>query len=374
MKKNFLKFFTAVGLAFILAITPSLFQINKTQQAVNTRTIELSVQAMDYESVLNEEFDNFNLVTTDSLTTLTAESLINLSDLGEIDNLSETTSEEEQEVSVHYTFSFDSETNIVTLFAELQNGEEVLIDTLTGVAFVNAEGNYDALFEVEGDYILLSEMQNVGMIENCGWFSKLVNKIVVAAVVVVAVAAVAAVVVATAGAGLGVVIAVGAAAGAVAGGVAGGVISVSEYGTLDWRWVAGGVVIGAALGAATGWGVGSLAGAGTAVASTASTLTATQADQVETLINDAGQAALKYSQTIINNGYVDAASRYYRAYVDNYSLITQEIMKAKDPIIESTGNFKWVVEGAIDATRGVWELVIDPVTKTILHFLFNSNI
>ena len=59
--------------------------------------------------------------------------------------------------------------------------------------------------------------------------------------------------------------------------------------------------------------------------------------------------------------------------MDNYNLISQEIMGAKNPMIESgTGYFKWTVEGAINGTKGYWELVIDPVKKIIVHFMFGS--
>lgn len=48
-------------------------------------------------------------------------------------------------------------------------------------------------------------------------------------------------------------------------------------------------------------------------------------------------------------------------------------MSAKNPIIESgTGVFKWTVEGTINGTEGYWELVIDPIKKIIVHFMFGS--
>lgn len=40
-------------------------------------------------------------------------------------------------------------------------------------------------------------------------------------------------------------------------------------------------------------------------------------------------------------------------------------MSAKNPIVESGTNYlKWIVEGAMNSTEGVWELVIDPVKKS----------
>jgi len=53
-------------------------------------------------------------------------------------------------------------------------------------------------------------------------------------------------------------------------------------------------------------------------------------------------------------------------------MLAREIMKAKSPIAgsQTATGLKWVVEGCNGATKGVWELVVDPVTKTIWHFLF----
>lgn len=62
---------------------------------------------------------------------------------------------------------------------------------------------------IDGDAVLLSEMRDAGMIQNCGWFSKLIKAIVVAVVVVAVVAVVAATVVVTAGAAAPALVAAG---------------------------------------------------------------------------------------------------------------------------------------------------------------------
>ena len=54
----------------------------------------------------------------------------------------------------------------------------------------------------EGESVLLSEMQNAGMIENCGWLSRLIK----AAAVTTVTSAATAVVVATDGTGVGAVV------------------------------------------------------------------------------------------------------------------------------------------------------------------------
>lgn len=176
------------------------------------------------------------------------------------------------------------------------------------------------------------------------------------------VGAVASAVVATCGTGLGACIAAGAIAGGITGGVAGGVISYSEYGKLDWKWIAGGVVIGAAIGAVTGWGVGSLA-------------MKTPTAQTNRLIKSAKNGKLDFSNSIKNKSYFQKGNYDYRQYYEQTNLISQEIMKAKSPVVESgTQYLKWTVEGVQQTvkgtTYGTWELVIDPVKEVIVHFLF----
>ena len=45
------------------------------------------------------------------------------------------------------------------------------------MAFVGESGELDAVFDCDGDYILLSELQDAGLIENCGWFKNAFKKI-----------------------------------------------------------------------------------------------------------------------------------------------------------------------------------------------------
>ena len=349
------------GLAYCLPTFINSKQISQTANV--TRTIEVKQNEIDYQSIF-EEFEDAKLETEGSVTTFEGVKPISIDDLSALDNLSESDLETCDDIFVKYNFSYDAETGIVTLSASTMNGDVVVeVDEIEGLAFYNEYGEIDALLEVDGDYILLSEMQNNGMIANCGWFKKLFKKIVVAAVAVVAVAAVATIVVATCGAGLGACIAAGAVAGAVTGAVAGGVISYSEYGKLDWRWIVGGAVIGGALGAVTGWGVGTAMGAG----STATT------NSVKSVMDTAKNGKLDFSNSIKNKSYFQKGSADYRSYYEQANTISHEIMKAKNPVVESGTNYlKWTVEGASNSTKGVWELVIDPVKKTIVHFLFRT--
>lgn len=90
--------------------------------------------------------------------------------------------------------------------------------------------------DFDGEYILLSELQNIGVIENCGWFKKLVTAAIATVVVTVVVASV----LATGGATLGAVVGACAIDGEV------------SFGQICANFGAG-LIVGAATGALTGF-------------------------------------------------------------------------------------------------------------------------
>lgn len=234
MSKKLTFIVTSIILALFIPISciiVSKLQVNNVTTAAVVRNVELEPENVDYESILNK-FENGKLETEGSLTTFEGYQTISISDLEELDNLSASDLEQAKETKVKYNFSYDSETNMVTLSAESIDAEgQIEIDTISGVGFINDKNQIDAVMNIDGESILLSEMQDAGMIQNCGWFSRLIKKVVKVAVKVAVVAAVvatsAAVVVATAGAaapalvaaGVGVTTSagIGAAAGAAAG-------------------------------------------------------------------------------------------------------------------------------------------------------------
>ena len=262
MKKKLLKIISTISLVFVMMLSPIIVQSLTSKQdgenlVVQTRTINATGQSLDLESAFNG-YEDPKLETDGVLTTFEGVKSFTLSDFADLDLVADSNVEEES-IRVRYHYSFDNDTGIVTLSALNDDDNEDVIDELVGVAFWNENGEIDAMFDIDGETILLSEMQDMGLIENCGLFSKILK----AAVAVVAVAAVAAVVVATCGAGMGAVIAAGAIAGGVTGGVAGGVISKQETGKVQLWAVVGGIFGGAALGGLTGWGIGTIMGVGT---------------------------------------------------------------------------------------------------------------
>lgn len=217
MSKRLTFTITAIILALLVPISTlmiSKLQVDNTAANVSaTRTVELENAAIDYESILNE-FENSTLKTEGSLTTFEGYKPIDASVLSEFDNLSSSEVEQVQDTYVKYNFSYDEETNIVTLRAEMKNENgEIEIEEISGVGFINDKNQIDAVMNIDGESILLSEMNEAGMIQNCGWFKKLIKKVVKAvvkiAVVATVVVATAAVVVATAGAAAPALVAAG---------------------------------------------------------------------------------------------------------------------------------------------------------------------
>jgi hypothetical protein len=64
-----------------------------------------------------------------------------------------------------------------------------------------------------------------------------------------------------------------------------------------------------------------------------------------------------------------------RPYADS-RLTIQSIMDASTPVADPggvPGALRWDVPGTMNGSTGTWQLVVDPQTKTILHFLFKGG-
>lgn len=263
-KKNFI--FVSLLLAVICGLVyclPSFInsrQISQTTSAI--RTIEVKQNEIDFQASF-EQFENAVLESNEKITTFEGTKTFNLLDFCEIDLVSELDAEATAEIEVKYHYHYDAELNVITLTATLIDEEgNVIIDSMSGVPFVDENGNLDCVFDCDGEYILLSELQDAGMIENCGWFKKLCKKVSTAvkkvcnttigkigAVATIAVPAVIGVVCAVAAAPVVATVAVGALVGA---GIATGTAAISTYqqdGEVDWETVGICAGVGAAVGA-----------------------------------------------------------------------------------------------------------------------------
>ena len=175
----------------------------------NVRDINLKSKQVDVQSILNK-FSEIEMDKNNERILFEGTQKLDPSLLREIDNLSGEEVNKLKSVDVRYSFKYDMVTNTVTLKATMYLPDgTVKVDTITGVGFINDANEIDAVMNVDGEGVLLSEMRNAGLIDNVGWFSRVIKKIAkVVAVVAVTVAAVAAVV-ATAGAAAPAVVAAG---------------------------------------------------------------------------------------------------------------------------------------------------------------------
>lgn len=265
-KKNFifisLLLVIVCGLAYCLPNFINSKQISQTTSAV--RTIEVKQNEIDFQSSF-DQFENAILETNEKVTTFEGSKTFNLLDFCELDLVSELDTDATAEIEVKYHYQYDSEANVITLTATLIDEDgNVIIDSMSGVPFVDENGNLDCVFDCDGEYILLSELQDAGMIENCGWFKKLCKKVSTAvkkvcnttigkigAVATVAVPAVIGAVCAIAAAPVVATVAVGALVGT---GIATGTAAISTYqqdGKVDWETVGICAGVGTAVGALT---------------------------------------------------------------------------------------------------------------------------
>ena len=149
---------------------------------------------------------------------------------------------------------------------------------------------------------------------------------------------------------------IGAGVGLILGGASGAAISYWKFGYVKWKYVVIGGAFGVAIGAIAGYGV------GVAIGATAST-TFGLSSQASYLAKNVSK--LKFSNTI--KGYAKTR-KYY-----NYNSLIKQIIQSATPMRDGKNALKWVIPGTINGTKGVWELVINPATKVIYHFLFNSK-
>ncbi|HET7176633.1 MAG TPA: RHS repeat-associated core domain-containing protein, partial [Gammaproteobacteria bacterium] len=85
---------------------------------------------------------------------------------------------------------------------------------------------------------------------------------------------------------------------------------------------------------------------------------------------------LTFSDTVESN-FLDESNQGYpsRPYGES-SLLINEIMQSGDPIPDPQGVpglIRWDAAGTMNGSTGMYELVVNPNTKTIVHFLFKSG-
>ena len=250
MKSKILKIISTISLALIMIFNPLFVQGLNSEAAsenleIQTRTVSANEQTLNLENAFSE-FESGTVTITETVTTVEGIKSFKLSDFEELDLVSETNADEEV-LKLKYNYEYNNQTNQIILSVSLENEETVAdSDKMIGYAFINEQGNIDASFDCDGEIVLLSELQEAGLVENCGFFSKLIKSVkkavsTTAGKVITAVAGVAAVAVGVIGAVVAApalaVIAVGAAVGAAGLSIATMVSTSIKEGKIDWEAV-----------------------------------------------------------------------------------------------------------------------------------------
>lgn len=163
-----------------------MFSINfaKTTQSEGieqiTRTVNYSTRAID-EDALFAVFDNHTFEKTDDEVNIVAQKSYSKSLFEELDlvNLDKST----DELVINYGINYAQDESIVYLSVSYDSleGEEPLIEVLSGIVTLNDNGDQDVMFKDGDDTLWLSDIENYDVIDNTGFWSfvrKVIKKVI----------------------------------------------------------------------------------------------------------------------------------------------------------------------------------------------------
>jgi len=176
---------TSLALTFVLIIV-GIFSINYSNSGNNqlVRSVELNNNSLVDDSYFNA-FDSYDLIIQDNKSTFDGFITINLAELAEIDNVTSSDILNDASLKFSSTFDYDTGTSTLNVYIIDENEEVTIIDTIYGVALLAETGEVDVLFDFDGELIFLSELRDIGALDNVGWFTNLVKKAVNKATTVV---------------------------------------------------------------------------------------------------------------------------------------------------------------------------------------------
>ena len=96
-------------------------------------------------------------------------------------------------VEFDYKMKYDANENKFNLSIRAKTDKGSVIDNWEGTPFIKENKEIDIVFATDNGLIYLSNLEEKGLINNCGWFSKLFRKIAKVALVVAAIATVVAI-------------------------------------------------------------------------------------------------------------------------------------------------------------------------------------
>ena len=163
-------------ISFVCA-TAVLFVLLANQEVCakqNVRTVNYEASTYFDEEFI-EQFDDFEFVQNDNDLNITATKTFSTAIFDEIDLVAD---DEETDFTIRYEIEYLSDDETILLNAYIVGEEtEELTDTIPGLVSYNEKGEADVLFNVDEEYIWLSELNDGLNVNEAGWLKKLVKKV-----------------------------------------------------------------------------------------------------------------------------------------------------------------------------------------------------
>ena len=164
----------AIVLSCVLLFTVMVVN-NNTNTTVsaeaNVRTVELTKSNFDDQSIF-DEFDEHTLTTEGNVTYFEGVKTVDESYFYDTNNV-DIESGVSENVKIQFSVSFNQETNMIILTTK-KIGSDIIVEETCGEVFDN-NGKVDAWLSIDGENVLLSELADSGVIENCGILSRLIK-------------------------------------------------------------------------------------------------------------------------------------------------------------------------------------------------------
>jgi hypothetical protein len=170
------KYIVAIATVLIFVVAfhygAAYFQI-PAYTAQQVRTVTLQDADVDYHEYLNE-FDDANLEIANHAAIFSASMTFDASFFDEIDLVSDESGGETYVTRFLVTYDYYDEVVWLSAVTDTPDGE-IVLDAICGKVFFDENGKADAVFDLEGESVTLSELMKISAIEQVGLFSKIVQ-------------------------------------------------------------------------------------------------------------------------------------------------------------------------------------------------------
>lgn len=161
LKSKSLTIAIAVLLCVALICIFATSKLWTTNAVAAVRDIPLEQAGVDNQAIF-DSFEDAKLTTIGAVTYFEGKKTLDSEALSTIDYIAEEDFNAiPEDAKVKYNFSYDNETNIVTLRATMIMPDGTYeIDEISGIGFINENNEIDAVMNVEGESVLLSELRD----------------------------------------------------------------------------------------------------------------------------------------------------------------------------------------------------------------------